>query len=126
MWLKYPNPISSHVLAADVVSRIVDSSGRLVTTRILLKTASVPVWAQRVRTPIFVYFPWFLLCVSLLLSANFQFLPTSEAYIIEESLVDPSKSAMTTKTRNISHTRILSIEECQLISRDPTNGIKYA
>ncbi len=52
LWLKYPNPISKHVLAGDVVSRTVDQLGRLCTTRVILKTSAIPQWLAHVNTSV--------------------------------------------------------------------------
>ncbi|KAJ2998125.1 hypothetical protein HDV02_004802 [Globomyces sp. JEL0801] len=39
----------------------------------------------------------------------------SEAYILETSTVDPKRKEMTVKTKNLSHKKILLVEECQTI-----------
>lgn len=49
VWLKYPNPISSHVLSSDVLERRVDeTTGKLFTKRLFLKEAKIPRWATKV------------------------------------------------------------------------------
>ena len=48
LWLKYPNPLSTHVLASDILSRTIDSDGVLHTVRLILKTSSVPSWGKSV------------------------------------------------------------------------------
>lgn len=63
IFLKYPNPFASHVLASDVIDRYIDAdtgknnnktirllilSGILHTTRLFLKKGSVPRWGQAV------------------------------------------------------------------------------
>eukprot|EP00039_Didymoeca_costata_P002734 m.62179 g.62179 ORF g.62179 m.62179 type:complete len:76 (-) comp11492_c0_seq3:185-412(-) len=48
-WNKYPNPISSHVLSVDTISREVDDNGRLCTTRLLIKVGKKPQWKMNVR-----------------------------------------------------------------------------
>jgi len=72
-FLRYPNPFARHVLSVDVLSRIIDSdTGRLHTTRLILKRGIIPKWAHR-------------------------FLPTTsssggrglDAWVLEESVVDP-------------------------------------
>jgi hypothetical protein len=45
----------------------------------------------------------------------------SEAYVIEESLVDPKTMRMVTRTRNLNHVRIMQVEETQTITPHPVN-----
>ncbi|KAF7723989.1 hypothetical protein EC973_001449 [Apophysomyces ossiformis] len=89
-WLRYPNPFASHVLAVDVLDRFVDERGVLKTTRLILKKGKAPKW-----------FPQ-------------SFLKNSEAFIIEESEVDPKTNTMITRTKNLNHVRIMQIEETQI------------
>lgn len=49
-------------------------------------------------------------------------MPQSEAFILEESIVDPVEGVMTTKTRNLSHARIMSVEETQTYKRSCENN----
>ncbi|WVQ71985.1 hypothetical protein IAR50_001528 [Cryptococcus sp. DSM 104548] len=72
-FLRYPNPFARHVLSVDVLDRKVDPlTGRIHTTRLILKRGILPKWATR----------W---------------LPSSatsggsglDAWIYEESVVDP-------------------------------------
>src|SRR3954451_19322119 len=50
-WMRYPNPFSKHVLAADVIDRSFDpETGVLKTTRLLLKQGVLPRWGQAVMT----------------------------------------------------------------------------
>ncbi|CAO3634693.1 unnamed protein product [Cunninghamella echinulata] len=88
-WLRYPNPFASHVLAVDVSNRYVDERGVLKTTRLVLKKGKAPKW-----------FPQ-------------TFLKNSEAFVIEESEVDPKSKTMVTRTKNLNHVRIMQIEETQ-------------
>ncbi|KAI9227295.1 MAG: PRELI-like family-domain-containing protein [Piptocephalis tieghemiana] len=96
-WLRYPNPFSSHVLAADVVSRRVDPETQyLHTTRLLLKRGVVPKWGQR-------------------------FFRQNEAYILEESVVDAKGQRMVTRTRNLNHKKMMHVAETQRFNVDPRN-----
>ncbi|KAI8388524.1 PRELI-like family-domain-containing protein [Radiomyces spectabilis] len=96
-WLRYPNPFASHVLAVDVLDRYVDEKGVLKTTRLVLKKGKVPKW-----------FPE-------------SFLKNSEAFIIEESEVDPKSMTMTTRTKNLNHVRIMQVEETQTFRPNEQN-----
>jgi PRELI-like family len=93
---KYPNPHSAHVLSADVIDRHVEN-GILHTTRLLKKSSKVPKWGQ-------------------------YLLRFNEAYIIELSQVDLNTMTMTTTTRNLSHAKVMLIEEQNTIAVHPTNA----
>jgi 4-amino-4-deoxychorismate lyase len=98
VWMKYPNPFSSHVLAADVLNRFVDAqTGCLHTTRLILKTGTMPNWLLGVAK-------------------------SQDAFVIEESVVDPERSFMETRTRNLSHQRFLVVEEVQTYTRNPEDS----
>ncbi|CAG8533365.1 13020_t:CDS:2 [Ambispora leptoticha] len=97
-WMRYPNPFASHVLSVDVIDRHVDpTSGMLRTTRLILKKGKVPSWGiGLIRTP--------------------------EAYILEESIVDPHTKTMVTRTKNITHVRKMQVEEWQTFRVDSHNN----
>lgn len=87
VWLKYPNPFSSHVLASDILERRIDvAAGKIYTTRLMLKTSSLPPWIRR-------------------------FYNTSLAYTLEESVVDLRNRTMTVVCRNLSHAKHVYAEE---------------
>ncbi|MBN3302136.1 PRELI domain containing 1a [Amia ocellicauda] len=88
-WQRYPNPYSKHVLTEDIIFREVTSDNRLVSRRLLTKTNRAPRWAEK-------------------------YLPSNmarSAYIIEDSIVDPQRRTLTTFTWNISHARLMTVEE---------------
>ncbi|KAI8973841.1 PRELI-like family-domain-containing protein [Pilobolus umbonatus] len=97
-WLRYPNPFASHVLAVDVLDRYVDENGVLKTTRLVLKKGKVPKW-----------FPE-------------NFMKNSEAFIIEESEVNPHTKTMITRTKNLNHVRIMQVEETQIFKQHESNS----
>lgn len=84
-WQRYPNPNSSHVLTEDTISRRV-RNGILYTTRLLTKTNRVPKWGER-------------------------FIKKNVVKIVEESTVDMKTKTLTTYTRNLGYTTIMSIVE---------------
>ncbi|ORY06326.1 MSF1-domain-containing protein [Basidiobolus meristosporus CBS 931.73] len=96
-WLRYPNPFASHVLGADVLDRHVDSEGCLHTTRILLKKGVLPRWGSKI-------------------------MKNNEAFIIEESVINPHTNTMTTCTKNLNHTRIMQVEETQTFKPHPDHA----
>ncbi|XP_007561647.1 PRELI domain containing 1a [Poecilia latipinna] len=99
-WQRYPNPYSNHVLTEDIIFREVTPSNCLISRRLLTKTSRAPRWMER-------YLPKHM---------------TNSAYIIEDSVVDPQKRTMTTLTWNISHARLMSVEERCLYQMNPENG----
>ncbi|KAI9199600.1 PRELI-like family-domain-containing protein [Polychytrium aggregatum] len=92
---KYPNPFASHVLASDVIDRVVDpATGVIYTTRLFLKKGLLPKWGR-------------------------SLFKVSDAFIIEHSTVDPRTQTMTTVTKNLSHTKLMLVEETQVIRPHP-------
>jgi hypothetical protein len=89
-FLKYPNPYAKHVLSADVLDQSIDEQGKLHTTRLILKKGILPKWGS-------------------------GFVKHPEAYIIEHSVVDPVGCSMSTSTMNITHQRLMKVEEVQTI-----------
>ncbi|KAJ3302865.1 hypothetical protein HDV03_004495 [Kappamyces sp. JEL0829] len=90
IWKKYPNPFASHVLTADVVESFTDELGILHTTRLFTKKGKLPSWGA-------------------------SLLSIPEAYILEVSTVDPKTKTMHIRTRNLSHRKLLLVEEDQTI-----------
>ncbi|KAL1963459.1 hypothetical protein VTN77DRAFT_8360 [Rasamsonia byssochlamydoides] len=100
-FLRYPNPYSRHVLTSDVIDRYVDpETKRLHTTRLHLKKSKIP-------------------------SALLKFLPkgiggsdnSGQSYILETTVVDVQEGWMTTESRNMEWTGILSVVERQVYQR---------
>ncbi|XP_014255464.1 protein preli-like [Cimex lectularius] len=84
-WRRYPNPESKHVLSEDTIHREVKGN-KLFTKRLLTKTNRVPKWGERfVGTPI--------------------------VKVIEESVVDPKEKVLTTYTKNLGYTKVMSVVE---------------
>jgi hypothetical protein len=112
-FLRYPNPLATHVLSVDVLSReiisrlVKDSKGKekelniLKTSRLILKKGTLPKWAPS------------------------GVIRNAESWVLEESEVDldqmeenagPSSSGgygrvMNTWTRNLDHTTVLAVTE---------------
>ncbi|XP_053976914.1 protein preli-like [Hylaeus volcanicus] len=84
-WQRYPNPNSGHVLSEDTIKREV-KNGVLYTTRLLTKTNRIPKGAER-------------------------FVNKNTVKIVEESIVDPKAKTLTTYTRNLGYTKIMSVVE---------------
>jgi len=85
-WNRYPNKYSKHVLSEDILDRRIDSHGQLITKRLFVKTNSCPRWIERL-------------------------MQTKNVHIIEESVFDPLRRTLTTITRNLGATNLLTIEE---------------
>jgi len=85
-WSRYPNPYSGHVLTEDTVSQV-SRGGLLYSKRLLTKTNAMPRWGER-------------------------FVPgPRHVCVLEESIVDPLNKTLTTYTRNIGCTSVMTIEE---------------
>jgi len=92
-FMRYPNPYASHVLSCDVISRNVTSSGTLLTTRLILKSGSLPKWAPQ------------------------GIVSRAESWVIEESEVDPNGKVMRCITKNLDHVKVMSVEERILLEQ---------
>ncbi|XP_043464864.1 protein preli-like [Leptopilina heterotoma] len=84
-WKRYPNPNSNHVLSEDTVFREV-KDGKLYSKRLLTKTNRLPKWGER-------------------------FMSKNVVKIMEESIVDPNSKTLTTYTRNLGFTKVMSVVE---------------
>jgi len=91
-FLRYPNPYASHILSCDVISRKFTPSGTLLTTRLILKSGTIPRWAKNI-------------------------VPRSESWIVEESEVDPHGKVVRCLTRNLEHVKAMQIHETQTFSQ---------
>lgn len=97
---RYPNPFATHVLSADTLEHRVDqTTGSLHVTRLLRKTNSIPRWARGIMRG-------------------------NDAYILEEVVIDPQEGRIQAKTRNITHTRLLKVEERQTLRMDPMDQMR--
>jgi hypothetical protein len=94
-WLRYPNPLTPHIVSADIVSRQVSlQSGCLYTDRIILKrgaASALPKWI----------------------------LGKTEAWIFERSSVDVEGNEAIVMTRNLDLRRVMDLQEDLLIHSDP-------
>ncbi|KAG1316853.1 hypothetical protein G6F62_013238 [Rhizopus arrhizus] len=86
------------VLSVDVLDRYVDENGILKTTRLVLKKGKTPKWFPK------------------------NILKSSEAFVIEESEVDPKSKTMITRTKNLNHVRVMQIEETQIFKQHEQNS----
>ncbi|KAL8848730.1 MAG: hypothetical protein Q9221_006274 [Calogaya cf. arnoldii] len=107
-FLRYPNPYAKHVLSTDVIDRHFDStSQRLYTTRLHLKRSKLPPNVLK------------LLPKGILGSSS----DSGQSYILEKSIVDVKEGWMTTETRNLEWTGILSVIEKQFYIRPARDNI---
>ena len=96
-WKRYPNKYSRHVLSEDVIDRRINQAGQLVTKRLFVKTNSCPKWIERL-------------------------MKTSKVHILEESFVDPFRQTLTTITRNLGMTNLMTVEEVCIYKPHPENN----
>lgn len=85
---KYPNPISTHVLATDVIEQRLLPDNTLLTRRLILKASKVPRWAR-------------------------YLVPLPHGYVVETSRVDLANKIMTLETVNLSYVRLMKTREVQ-------------
>ena len=101
-FLRYPNPQASHILSVDVVDRRIEMRAKtpsvdmfpvLCTSRLILKSGSLPSWAPK------------------------NIIQHSTSWVLEESEVDLSAydpaqpRVMSIWTRNLDHTSVLAVTE---------------
>ncbi|KAF2841891.1 hypothetical protein M501DRAFT_902017, partial [Patellaria atrata CBS 101060] len=104
-FLRYPNPYSRHVQSTDVIERHFDPvTQTLKTTRLHLKRSKIPA-------------PVLKLLPRSLLGANAN--GDSQAYILETSVVNLKEGWMTTQSKNLEWTGVLSVVEKQEYRRPP-------
>ncbi len=99
LFQRYPNPHAAHVQSSDVVARAVASDGRLHTLRLMAKagfTAGLPAVVRAVLPR----------------GAGGQ-----AALVVEESVVDGARGVMAVRTCNVTHRRLLQIEESLVFRR---------
>lgn len=80
----------------------VDFSEKLYSTRVFLKTGILPRWIRNLLPQLGLPAP-------------------SQAYIVEHSLLDPENKTLHTITRNLSHKKLLYVEEEQIFKQHPEN-----
>ncbi|KAL8713912.1 MAG: hypothetical protein Q9220_002058 [cf. Caloplaca sp. 1 TL-2023] len=97
-FLRYPNPYAKHVLSTDVIDRHFDAvEQRLYTTRLHLKRSRLPTTVLK-------------LLPKGIIGSNSD---TGQSYVLETSVVNVKDGWMTTETRNLEWTGILSVIEKQ-------------
>jgi len=100
-FLRYPNPYASHVISCDVISRHFTPSGSLLTTRLILKKATLPRWAPK------------------------GIVSRSESWILEESEVDPHGKVVRCLTRNLEHVKAMQVHETQTFRQVGEGCVNY-
>ncbi|KAJ5763124.1 hypothetical protein N7533_001805 [Penicillium manginii] len=99
-FLRYSNPYAQHVLATDVIERFIDpNTRRLHSTRLHLKQTKIPSSILK------------------LLYKGSASDHSTKSYILETSIVDPTEGWMSTESRNLEWTGILSVVERQQYQR---------
>lgn len=97
-WKKYPNEMSTHVVAVDVLRREIDSqTGVLRTERLITCQQAIPRWI-----------------LALVGGSNVS-------YVREVSEVDPKTKVLTLRSVNLTMNNLLSVYETVVYSPDPLN-----
>lgn len=104
-WKKYPNEMSTHVIAVDVLRREIDSqSGVLRTERLITCKQAIPSW------------------VLALVGGS------DVSYVREVSEVDPRAKTLTLRSVNLTMNTLLSVYETVVYSpnpKDPANSTSF-
>eukprot|EP00761_Pharyngomonas_kirbyi_P010784 gb/GECH01010807.1/.p1 GENE.gb/GECH01010807.1/~~gb/GECH01010807.1/.p1 ORF type:complete len:191 (+),score=27.45 gb/GECH01010807.1/:1-573(+) len=98
-WRKYPNPNCPHVLDVDVTNRHLDPEGKLHSTRIMTCKQAIPDWVMKV-------------------------VGSSQAYVLEQTEVDPKQKVMTLKSKNLSFPNLISVQETCTYRPDPADHMR--
>ncbi|ANB11834.1 Ups2p [Sugiyamaella lignohabitans] len=97
-WKKYPNEMSTHVVAVDVLRREIDSTtGVLRTERLITCKQAIPSWV-------------------LALVGG-----TDVSYVREVSEVDPKSRSLTLRSVNLTMNQLLTVYETVNYTPDPAN-----
>ncbi|PRT55797.1 Protein UPS2, mitochondrial [Wickerhamiella sorbophila] len=98
-WNKYPNELTTHVEAVDILRREVDpKTGVLRTERLITCRQAAPRWLQAVLGG------------------------QSVSYVREVSEVDPKNKVLVMRSQNLTFSNILSVYETVTYRPDPTNS----
>ena len=111
-FLRYPNPLATHVLSVDVLDRKVEQRTKndmpkpvLCTTRLILKQGSLPSWAPK------------------------GIIKNTQSWVLEESEVDlsaqdkDSPRTMSIWTQNLDHTTVMTVTERMRFTETPKDTI---
>lgn len=89
--VRYPSPITPHIVTVDTVSRKIDPfTGLLVSERLILKkgaSSALPGWFPK------------------------SILGKTESWIYERSALDPMSGRMEVLTRNLDHRTVMDVQE---------------
>ncbi|EFA82537.1 slowmo family protein [Heterostelium album PN500] len=97
-WRKYPTPDRPDVLSVDLLSKEIDpETGVLTCTRLIICKGSMPTWLKPI-------------------------VGSNECFFYEETTVDPKTQTMVLKTKNLSFSNILGLEEVCTYTPDPSNA----
>ena len=99
-WRKYPNELNPNVKTIDVLDRHVDEGGCLQTKRIIGSEGILPSWVNRI------------------IGLN------DICYAHEHITVDPKEKTMTLRTKNISISSWVQVEEKLVYSQLPEDQTK--
>jgi hypothetical protein len=99
-WRKYPNPHNPSVTGLDVVDRNIDSQGRLNSHRLLSTSWGMPTWVAKM--------------------IGMQ----EMCFASEHSSVDPKTKTFTLRTRNVTLSNILTVDEQLIYCQHPTDPTK--
>jgi len=99
IFLRYPNPLATHVLTEDTLHRELRDKDTLYTRRFLTKTNKLPKWGEKFFANLRKYVP-----------------------LVEESHVDRKSKVVTTYTRNVGLSRFMVATEKVQYKPDPNDA----
>jgi hypothetical protein len=95
-WRKYPNPLATHVRQVDCYERkLCPTTHNLITHRLIAVESVLPSWMDALGFP-------------------------TSAYVAETSVVNPKTREMIIKSRNISGSSVMTVEETCRYTSHPT------
>ncbi|CAK9437588.1 uncharacterized protein LODBEIA_P19660 [Lodderomyces beijingensis] len=97
---RYPNPYAKHVLSIDTLDRYIDSTGQLVSTRVIVKTGRLPKFIK-----------------------PFMGGTNLNSWIIEKTVINPQNNTLVSYTSNVDHTRFVRVEEFLKYKGDDCAGV---
>ncbi|QLG73921.1 hypothetical protein HG535_0F04330 [Zygotorulaspora mrakii] len=99
-WKKYPNEVSTHVIAVDVLKReLIDNGQKLVSERLITVKQGVPKWIMMAMGG------------------------TNVSYVREVSVVDLANRSLTLRSCNMSYSNILKVYETVKYNPHPEDPV---
>lgn len=96
-WQKYPNPKADHVTAIDTFRRYIDTDGSMVSHRVVATETVLPDYLSSLGVP-------------------------TVAFALEQTRCNPETKTLTVRSRNITGSSMMSVEEQCTYDEHPNNS----